>query len=119
MIKFINSFSYAMNGIKASLHKQVNLKVQLASASLVLAVGFYFNITATEWCIILLVIALVLCLEMVNTAIESLVDLVTTEWKPLAGKVKDIAAGAVLVASFFSLFIGVIVFGKYVLMLIR
>ncbi|MBT1705504.1 diacylglycerol kinase family protein [Chryseosolibacter indicus] len=113
MIKFIRSFSYAVNGIKASLHKQVNLKVQLVTAACIIATGFYFRITSVEWCIVLLTIALVLCLEMVNTAIESLVNLVTTEWKPLAGKVKDIAAGAVLVASVFAIFIGFIIFFKY------
>ena len=63
---------------------------------------------------ILFSIALVLSLEMLNSSIENLVDLVTLERKPLAGKIKDVAAGAVLVASIIALVIGVIVFRKYV-----
>ena len=64
--------------------------------------------------LILLCIGLVLGLEMMNSAIESLVDLVTLERNPLAGRIKDIAAGAVLLVSFISVVIGVIVFRKYV-----
>lgn len=91
------------------------MKVQILVALITVGAGFYFSITATEWCIILLAIGLVLGLEMINTSIESLVDLVTLERKPLAGKIKDIAAGAVLVASVIALIIGVIIFRKYCL----
>ena len=64
---------------------------------------------------VLFSIALVVGFEMVNSAIENLVDLVTLERKPLAGKIKDVAAGAVLFASVIALVVGVIVFRKYVL----
>ena len=75
--------------------------------------GFYLSIAAIEWCILLLCIALVIGLELVNTALENLVDLVTRERNPLAGKVKDIAAGAVLVVSIITVIIGLIIFRKY------
>lgn len=110
---FLRSFGYALQGIFASFSEQRNLKVQAAAALAATGAGFYFGITAMEWCIILLAIGLVICLEMVNSSIESLVDLVTLERKPLAGKIKDIAAGAVLVASVIAFIIGVVVFGKY------
>jgi diacylglycerol kinase len=111
--KFLKSFYYALSGIRGSFRGQRNLKVQSAMALLTVGAGFYFSITATEWCIILLIIGLVLGLEMMNTAIEGLVDLVTLEHKPLAGRIKDIAAGAVLLASILAVIIGVIVFRKY------
>ena len=114
MHKFFRSFSYAFNGIRASLADQLNLKVHIMVALLVIAAGFYFGITRIEWCIIVLSIALVIALEMMNSAVESLVDLVTAERKPLAGKVKDIAAGAVLFASVMSVILGVIIFSKYI-----
>lgn len=114
MKKFFRSFTYAFNGIRASFADQLNLKVHFMIALLVTAAGFHFRITTNEWCIILLSIALVIALEMINSAVECLVDLVTTERKPLAGKVKDIAAGAVLFASVVAVIIGVIVFNKYV-----
>lgn len=112
---FFKSFGYAINGIWSGVADQLNLKVQIGVALMVIAAGFYFQITATEWCLILLCIGMVLGLEMMNSAIESLVDLVTLERKPLAGKIKDIAAGAVLLVSFMSLVVGVIVFRKYML----
>jgi diacylglycerol kinase len=77
--------------------------------------GFYLSIQPIEWCIILMCISLVISLELINTAVENLVDLVTLERKPLAGKIKDIAAGAVLIASAISLIIGIIVFRKYLM----
>ena len=112
---FFRSFLYAMNGIRASLQDQRSLKVQSLIALLVVLAGFYFRITPGEWCLILLSIALVIGLEMMNSAIESVVDLVTSERKPLAGKVKDMAAGAVLFASCIAVVIGIIVFKKYLL----
>lgn len=112
---FFRSFLYALQGLRASFWEQRNLKVQTLVGLITVGAGFYFSITATEWCIILLAIGLVLGLEMINTSIESLVDLVTLERKPLAGKIKDIAAGAVLIASVIALIIGVIIFRKYCL----
>lgn len=114
MKAFLKSFVYAANGIIVSIRYHRNFKIQLAAALLTVSAGFYFNINRTDWCIILLTIALVLALEMINTAIENLVDLVTLERNPLAGKIKDIAAGAVLTVSFIAVVVGLIVFGKYV-----
>lgn len=111
---FFRSFGYAWNGIRVSLLGQRNLKVQGVIAIIAAGAGFYFQINAMEWCLLLFSIALVISLEMLNSAIENLVDLVTLERKPLAGKIKDVAAGAVLLASVIALIIGVIVFRKYV-----
>ena len=111
---FFKSFVYALNGIWSGVADQLNLKVQIGVALFVVAAGFYYHITPMEWCVILLCIGLVLGLEMMNSAIESLVDLVTLERNPLAGRIKDIAAGAVLLVSFISVMIGVIIFRKYV-----
>jgi diacylglycerol kinase len=111
---FFKSFVYAINGIWSGVADQLNLKVQIGVALLVTGAGFYYGIAPMEWCVILLCIGLVLGLEMMNSAIESLVDLVTRERHPLAGRIKDIAAGAVLLVSFISVVIGVIVFRKYV-----
>jgi diacylglycerol kinase len=110
---FFRSFVYAVHGIWFGVTDQLNLKVQIGVALVVIGAGFYCSITPMEWCVILLCIGLVLGLEMMNSAIESLVDLVTLERSPLAGKIKDIAAGAVLLVSIISVIIGVIVFRKY------
>ena len=92
---------------------QRNLRVLICIGAAVVAAGFYYDITTVEWCIVLLCIGLVVGLEMINSSIESLVDLVTMEKNPLAGKVKDMAAGAVLFTSVMSTIIGLIIFWKY------
>ena len=94
---------------------QRNLKVQAGIALLVIVAGYYFDVKVLEWCMILFAIALVMSLEMMNSAIESLVNLVSPEFKPLAGRVKDIAAGAVLFAAIVAAVIGGLVFGSYLL----
>ena len=114
MNEFLKSFFYALRGVRTSISEQRNLKIQLVTALIVVAAGLYFRISAVDWSILLLTISLVIGFEMINSSIEDLVDLVTTEWKPLAGKVKDIVAGAVLFVSLVAMVIGIIVFGKYV-----
>ncbi len=115
MKSFLRSVRYAIHGIWAGISDQRNLKVQLVIAFIVVGAGFYLDITSMEWCIVLICMAVVIGLEMINSAIESLVDLVTLERKPLAGKIKDIAAGAVLFVSIISLIVGVIIFRKYLI----
>jgi diacylglycerol kinase len=115
MKDFFKSFIYALHGIWSGIADQRNLKFQLGVAVVVIGAGFYLSITPIEWCIILLCIALVIGLELVNTALENLVDLVTLERNPLAGRIKDIAAGAVLAVSVISLIIGLIIFRKYLI----
>lgn len=112
MNPFLKSFSYAFNGLKISL-KQRNMKIHMACASLVIALGFYFKITTTDWCILLLCIGTVTSLEIINTAIEYLVDLVSPNYNELAGKIKDLAAGAVLMVAIIAAIIGCLVFWKY------
>lgn len=114
MKKFLKSFVYAMKGLRVSIRGNRNLIVQSGIALITIGAGFLFHISPIEWCIILLMIAVVIGFEMINTAIENLVDLVTLERKPLAGKIKDIAAGAVLFASIIAVIIGLVIFRKYV-----
>lgn len=104
------SFRYAFNGILGALRHQHNIWIQLVIAALVVIAGFIFSVSRIEWTVLILTITIVLSLEMVNTAIEYLVDLVSKDYHPVAGKVKDIAAGAVLIASIFAVITGLIIF---------
>ena len=117
MNSFFKSFIYAIKGIQLSL-KERNKKVLVACALIAIILGFIFKITITEWCIILICIGVVLSLEMINTAIEKLVDLVEPDHNPKAGAIKDLSAGAVLVFSVISAIIGIMIFGKYILELL-
>lgn len=76
-----------------------------------IALGLWLSLTALEWCLILFAIALVICLELVNTAIEQTVNLISPERHPVAKAAKDVAAGAVTTAAVFAIVIGLLVFG--------
>lgn len=110
MKRLIKSFGFAIKGIRLVFASEANIQIHLVISALVIICGFIFNISTTEWLLCLLCMGVVMGLEMMNTAIEQLVDLVSPEKNPLAGKVKDIAAGAVLIAVFFSVIIGLIIF---------
>ena len=107
---FFQGFGYAFDGIINSIKSEVNLKFHLVAAFLVIAMGAFFQISSNEWLWILLAIFLVLAAEVMNTAIESLCNLVSSEYHPLIKKTKDAAAGAVLLLSLFALICGFIVF---------
>lgn len=113
MSRFLKSFQFAFKGITIAFKEQLNLKIHAMATLLVFGLGFYFKITTTEWLVLLLTTSLVIGLELINTAIEYIVDLVSPEQNPLAGKMKDVAAGAVLTVAIGALVIGVIIFSKY------
>jgi diacylglycerol kinase len=106
----INSFKYAFNGIGDLLKSQMNARIHLFFTILVIAGGFFFEISKVEWLISLLAIATVFAAEAFNTALEYLTDLVSPEYHPLAGKAKDAAAAAVLILAIFAAIIGFMVF---------
>lgn len=88
----------------------MNFQIHLVATILVGIAGWYFQLSGNEWLWIVLAIGLVLVAELLNTAIELLVDLVSPEFNVKAGKVKDVAAGAVIVAAFISVIIAAIIF---------
>ena len=104
------SFGYAFAGIGTCIREERNIKLHLTVTALVVLCGWYFKISRIEWCICLALFGLVLALELVNTAVESVVDLVTEERKPLAKKAKDTAAGAVLIAAICAAAAGLVIF---------
>ena len=104
------SFGYAFEGIFTCIRNERNMKIHCTAAVLVVIAGLILGLSVTEWCICLGLFGLVRALELVNTAVESVVDLVTEERKPLAKVAKDTAAGAVLIAAIMAAVIGLIIF---------
>lgn len=104
------SFGYAFKGIGVTIKEERNIKIHISVMLLVIIFGVWLHISTIEWLICFVLFGLVISLELVNTAVENVVDLVTTEKRPLAGKAKDAAAGAVLVAAIFAGIIGCIIF---------
>ncbi len=109
----IKSFEYAIKGIKATIWAEHNFRIHLFAGAAVIGLGFYLHISPHEWLWLVVAIALVLICEMINTAIEKLIDLTEPDHDPVAGKVKDMAAGAVLIAAIAATIIGVIIFWPY------
>ena len=112
------SFLCAVHGIIAAVRKGKNIRIMLIFIGLIVAAGFIFEVSATEWTTLLLCCALVFTAEMANTAIEHIVDMLCPEYSESAKKAKDIAAGAVLAVSLFSAAIGLIIFVPHVTALI-
>ena len=104
------SFGYAFEGIFAGIRGERNMKIHCFAAVCVVVAGVLFHISVTEWCICLVLFGLILSLELVNTAIEAVVDLVTEDKKPLAKLTKDTAAGAVLIAAVMAAMAGLLIF---------
>ena len=104
------SFGYAFEGIFAGIRGERNMKIHCFAAVCVIVAGVLFHISVTEWCICLVLFGLILSLELVNTAIEAVVDLVTEDKKPLAKLAKDTAEGAVLIAAVMAAMAGLLIF---------
>lgn len=107
---FRRSFLFAMQGFRFTLRTERNIKVMLAAGALVIVCGFIVGLDPLSWAIVLLCCACVISAELMNTAIETVVDLVSPEYHPLAGHAKDIAAAAVYVLSVIVAIVGAIVF---------
>lgn len=110
----ILSFKYAFEGIYTAIKEEPNLKFHILAAFAVILAGLYFNISRFDWIVIILLIALVLTLEMTNTAIEAIVDSFTEAQHPRAKYAKDISAGAVLILSLAAATAGLIIFLPYI-----
>jgi diacylglycerol kinase (ATP) len=108
------SFNYAFEGVIHVLRTQRNMRIHFLIAVVVLAVAVVVGVTRFELIALLLAIAFVLIAEMINTAIEHTIDVATTSFDPMAKLAKDIAAGAVLIASVNAVAIGYLVFAHRV-----
>ncbi len=106
----VKSFSYAFEGGIFALKNVRNLKIHLLFTLLVIIGGIIFKISSIEWLICLLFIALVISLELVNTAIEETVNLAMPNIHPVAKVAKDVSASAVMVSSFIAFIAGFIIF---------
>jgi diacylglycerol kinase len=107
---FLRGFVYAWHGFVYALRTQRNARVHAAIATVAVALGIGLRISPIEFALIFVAIASVFISEMINTVVEACVDLVTTEFHPLARVAKDVAAGAVLLNALLSIVIGLFVF---------
>ncbi|MBK7410437.1 MAG: diacylglycerol kinase family protein [Saprospirales bacterium] len=105
----LRSFAFAGSGIAQTMKTQPNARIHAIATGAVVILGFSLHVSPLEWCLLLLAIGTVWIAELLNTALEYLVDLASPEYHILAKHAKDCAAGAVLVASLIALFIGMLI----------
>ena len=108
--KLVGSFGYAFEGVVKLVASQLNAKIHLVFTILTICLGLFLGLSGVEWSLVLLVIALVWLAEAMNTAIEELANVVTTELTPGIKAAKDIAAAGVLISAIVALLVGGIVF---------
>lgn len=113
------SFTHAFRGVGIILRTQHNAWIHLFFAILVVWAGFYFHINSAEWCTLILSTGFVLVAEAFNTAFEIDIDLTSPDHHPYARDTKDVAAGAVLLSVFTSIFVGLVIFLPKILGIFR
>jgi len=108
------SFRHAFDGLRWALHTQPNFRVHILCSLFVIWLGYYFNIKSTEMTILIFAIVLGLSAEMINTAIESVTDLMTSKWRKEAKIAKDVSAGMMLLVAFGAIFVAICIFSPYI-----
>lgn len=108
--KLVNSFKYAIEGFISSFKTERNMKIHVLAMIIVIALGMFLKLNLIEWCIIIIAIATVISAELFNTAIETVVDMISPGKNEKAKLVKDIAAAAVLILAIGAAIVGAIIF---------
>jgi diacylglycerol kinase (ATP) len=108
--RIVQSFKFAFDGITYVLSTQNNMRIHVIVAFIALILSIILDVPQYQLLLVFFSIVFVMCMELINTAIEKTIDLMTTEYHPLAKIAKDVAAGAVLFAAIFAFIIGVYVF---------
>ncbi len=114
MRRFWTSLQHACRGLATAIRTERNLQIELAIALIAMLVGWWLQLSVLEWMVLCLTIGMVLSLELVNSAVEQLANLYSREENESIRRIKDIAAGAVLVVSLASVIIGLLLFGSQV-----
>ena len=111
----IHSFKVAFSGLKILFQNERNFRIHCVFALLVIGAGIFFGISKAEWMIVLLLSGIVMAVEGLNTCVEYLCNLVSPNYHPLVKKIKDIAAGVVLLVAIVSVIIGCFIFLPYLM----
>lgn len=111
-----NTFKNARKGFRLVLKSEMNIRIHIVIAFCVLGLAYFLDFSSIEFCLLLFAIAIVIVSEMLNTAIEFTLDSVFhNRYSRMVGMAKDISAGAVMFATFISIAVGLILFGKHFL----
>lgn len=118
LLKQLKSFAFAFNGLGILLREEHNARIHLVAAICAILLGFYFDISTLEWVVVCFAIGSVFAAEAFNSALEKMADFVTTEIHPQIKRIKDLAAGAVLITAIAALAVGLLIFIPKILLLL-
>ena len=113
--RFVKSFSYSIEGLKYAYKYEQSMLIHIIATVCVIIANIFFQVEGMEWLISLLAIGMVLSAELINTAIEAVVDLVTLDIHPLAKIAKDCGSAATFVLAMMAAGIGIVIYGPYFL----
>ena len=115
LIRFFKSFKYSIEGLKYAYKYEQSMLIHVIATICVLLANIFFQVSGIEWLITLLAICMVLSAELINSAIEAVVDLVTLEEHPLAKIAKDCSSAATFVLACMAALIGIVVYVPYIM----
>ena len=115
LTRLAKSFTYAFRGLIKAFYEEQNLRLQTIIGIIILIIGFFLQIKPLEWCFVIIAIFLVILMEMLNSAVERVVDVLKPRIHEYVKEIKDIMAGAVLLSSILAITIGLIIFLPYLL----
>jgi len=120
-VRYLKKFSHALRGLYVFLEttKNIHLMALIGGALVAIILGFFFNVSGVEWMMLIFSVGFVFVTEIINTAIEIDIDLTSPEYHPYARDTKDVAAGAVLLATIVAVIIGLIIFLPKVLLYVN
>ncbi len=111
----LESFKNAFQGVWHTLANEKNMKIHLAAAAMVIIMAAWLGVSKIEMTVLCVTIAMVICFELINTAMEVMVNIIVDVYHPKAKIIKDVSAGAVFVSALFSIAVGVIILGDKLL----
>ena len=117
--KRLNSFRFALNGIKNLIKNEHNARIHFFALICVIGLGLFFKIELSEWIVITIVSGLVIFTELLNTAVERLADFVESDFNEKIGLIKDYCAGAVLISAMISIIVGGLIFIPKIIEMIK
>ena len=116
--RLLKSFKYAAKGLLKVFHEEQNLKLQVTIGLLVIILAWALNVNRFEWCLLILVMALVILTEVINSAIERVTDVLKPRINGYVKEIKDIMATAVMLASLAAVIIGLVILGPHIIKLV-
>lgn len=119
MLTFLKNFWAALRGIKVAFFEEISFQLQSLAAIVVLIFAFFLGVPKVQIIILLFTICLVLTLELVNSIVERILDIIKAEHDPKIKDAKDIMAGAVTISAMIALIVGILIFGPYLFSLLQ